>query len=233
MRAANYRNASAGQSREAVLVICAGLLVVLFSVTGFLTRAYHQKQATLAAEWFAQGNSSLAAGAAREALDDYRRALIFDPQNENYQLHLAQALAQLGRRDEGRAYLLNLLAERPGDGEVNSELARLAAQSGNTNDAVRYYHAAIYGAWEKEPVAAQLRARFELSEFLVQGGETALAEAELIALAANLPAGDADEHARLADLFERNGDARRAAEEREKALVQPAPPRERRKGMIE
>src|SRR5271170_7810153 len=218
MSATPHRNSSAGQSREVVLVICAVLLVFLFSVTGILTRAFHKKQNALAAEWFAKGNASLASGAAREALDDYRRALIFDPENEPYQLHLAQALAQLGRQDEARAYLLNLLSDRPGDGEVNFELARLAAQTGDINDAVRFYHAAVYGAWESDPVAAQLRARLELSQFLVRHRENTLAEAELISLAANIPDRDAELHTQAGDLFQNIGDLHRALNEYRSAL---------------
>ena len=218
MSATPHRNSSAGQSREVVLVICAVLLVFLFSVTGILTRAFHKKQNALAAEWFAKGNASLASGAAREALDDYRRALIFDPENEPYQLHLAQALAQLGRQEEARAYLLNLLADRPGDGEVNFELARLAAQTNDIDDAVRFYHAAVYGAWETDPVAAQLRARLELSQFLVRHRENTPAEAELISLAANIPDRDAELHRQAGDLFQSIGDLHRALNEYRFAL---------------
>jgi tetratricopeptide (TPR) repeat protein len=218
MSAPPYRNPSAGQSREVVLVICAVLLVFLFSATGILTRAYHKKQNALAAEWFARGNASLASGAAREALDDYRSALIFDPENEPFQLHLAQALAQLGRQNEARAYLLNLLADRPGDGEVNFELARLAAQTGDTDDAVHFYHAAIYGAWETDPLAAQLRARLELSQFLVRHQEHALAEAELISLAANIPDSDAQMLAQAGDLFQSVCELKRALNEYRYAL---------------
>jgi len=218
MNSTQHRNSNAGQSREVVLVICALLLVVLFSVTGILTRAFHKKEDALAAEWFAKGNACLANGAARDALDDYRRALIFDPENEPYQLHLAQALAQLGRQDEARAYLLNLLADRPGDGEVNFELARLAAQTGDINDAIRFYHAAVYGAWESDPVAAQLRARLELSQFLVRHRENTLAEAELISLAANIPDHDAELHTQAGDLFQSIGDLHRALNEYRFAL---------------
>jgi tetratricopeptide (TPR) repeat protein len=218
MSAKQYRNSTAGQSREVVLVICAALLVVLFFATGILTRAFHKKENSLAAQWFAKGNACLSNGAARDALDDYRRALIFDPENEPYQLHLAQALAQLGRQEEARAYLLNLLADRPGDGEVNFELARLAAQTGDINDAVRFYRAAVYGAWETDPVAAQLRARLELSQFLVRHRENTLAEAELISLAANIPDRDADLHTQAGDLFESIGDLHRALNEYRSAL---------------
>lgn len=218
MSSTKHRNSSAGQSREVVLVICSVLLVFLFFATGILTRAFHKKEDALAAQWFAKGNISLANGAAREALDDFRRALIFDPENEPYQLHLAQALAQLGRQDEAGAYLLNLLSDRPGDGEVNFELARLAAQTGDINDAVRFYHAAVYGAWESDPVAAQLRARLELSQFLVRHRENTLAEAELISLAANIPDRDAELHTLAGDLFQSIGDLHRALNEYRFAL---------------
>jgi tetratricopeptide (TPR) repeat protein len=218
MSSKQHRSPSAGQSREVVLVICAVLLAALFSVTGILTRAFHKKQNALAEEWFARGNASLSSGAARQALDDYRSALIFDPENEPFQLHLAQALAQLGRENEARAYLLNLLGDRPGDGEVNFELARLAAQTGDTDDAVRFYHAAIYGAWDTDPVAAQLRARLELSQFLVRHREHALAEAELISLAANIPDGDAQLHAQAGDLFQSVGELNRALNQYRHAL---------------
>jgi tetratricopeptide (TPR) repeat protein len=217
MQLTRKRNPSAGQSREVVLIICAVLLVALFSATGILTRAFHKKQSTLAAEWFAKGNASLASGAAREALDDYRSALIFAPENEPYQLHLAQALAQLGRQEEARAYLLNLLADRPGDGEVNFELGRLAVQTGNTDDAIRFYHAAVYGAWDTDPVAAQLRARLELSQHLVRQ-QNSQAEAELISLAANIPEHDAELHTQAGDLFQSIGDSNRALNEYRNAL---------------
>jgi tetratricopeptide (TPR) repeat protein len=218
MSATQYRNSSAGQSREVVLLICALLLVALFSLTGILTRAFHKKQSALAAEWYAKGNASLSTHAARQALEDYRRALIFDPENEPYQLSLAQALAQLGRQEEARAYLLNLLGDRPGDGEINFELARLAAQAGNLDDAVRFYHAALYGAWDSDPVAARLRARLELSQFLVRQGANTQAKAELMSLAANIPESDADLHTQAGDLFQSIGDLRGALTEYRDAL---------------
>ncbi len=218
MKSAWSKLSSAGQSREAVVVVCGCLIVGLFAATGILTRAFHAKQTELAAEWFVRGNASLESGNARAALDDYRSALIFDPESENYQLHLAQALAQLGRPEEGRAYLLNLYAERPGDGEINFELARLAAQGGDIAGAIRYYHGAIYGAWDSDPINSQIRARLELSQFLVRNRENTLAEAELIALAANVPEHDTELHAKVGDLFQSVGDLQRALDEYHLAL---------------
>lgn len=212
------RRSCAGYSRHTVLLLCALLLIALFAATGFLSRAFHQKQAALAESWFEKGNAYLAVGHARDARDAYRNALIFEPQNTNFQLHLAQALAAFGQADESRGYLVNLFTQAPGDGEVNLELAHLAARQGNVNAAIRYYHGAIYGAWDLDPVTASRNARIELCDFLVEQGDTMQAEAELIALAANVPAGDAALHVKVGNLFVRNGDLNHALSEFQAAL---------------
>ena len=208
-----FHGASAGFSRQAVLLLCTVLLIALFTVTGFLTRAFHLKQQAIAENWFEKGNASLAAGHARDARDDYRNALIFEPQNTTYQLHLAQALTAFGQPDQSRAYLLNLLTEFPGDGEVNLELARLATRDGAVTAAIHYYHGAIYGAWDSNPVESRRAARLELCQFLVNHGEYIQAEAELIALAAGIPEDASALHATVGDLFLRAGDANRALNE--------------------
>ncbi len=213
-----FHGPSAGFSRQAVLIFCAVLLIALFTVTGFLTRAFHLKQQAIAADWYERGNAALAAGHSRDARDDYRNALIFEPQNTAFQLHLAQALMAYGQPDQSRAYLLNLLTQFPGDGEVNLELARLAAQDGAVAAATHYYHGAIYGAWDSSPVESRRAARLELCQFLIKHGEYVQAEAELIALAAGVPEDASALHATTGDLFLRAGDANRALGEFQLAL---------------
>jgi tetratricopeptide (TPR) repeat protein len=208
-----FHGASAGFSRQTVLLLCTVLLIALFTVTGFLTRAFHLKQQAIAENWFEMGNASLAVGHARDARDDYRNALIFEPQNTTYQLHLAQALTAYGQPDQSRAYLLNLLTQFPGDGEVNLELAHLATRDGAVTAAIHYYHGAIYGAWDSNPVESRRGARLELCQFLVNHGEYVQAEAELIALAAGIPEDASALHATAGDLFLRVGDANRALNE--------------------
>jgi len=205
-----FHGPSAGFSRQAVLLFCTVLLIALFTATGFLTRAFHLKQQAIAENWFEKGNASLAAGHARDARDDYRNALIFEPQNTTYQLHLAQALTAYGQPDQSRAYLLNLLTQFPGDGEVNLELAHLATRDGAVTAAIHYYHGAIYGAWDSDPVESRRGARLELCQFLANHGEYVQAEAELIALAAGIPEDASALHATVGDLFLRVGDANRA-----------------------
>jgi tetratricopeptide (TPR) repeat protein len=213
-----FHGPSAGFSRQAVLLFCAVLLIALFTVTGFLTRAFHLRQQAIAANWYERGNAALAAGHSRDARDDYRNALIFEPQNTTFQLHLAQALMAYGQPDQSRAYLLNLLTQFPGDGEVNLELARLAAQDGAVTAATHYYHGAIYGAWDSSPVESRRAARLELCQFLVKHGEFVQAEAELIALAAGIPEDASALHATTGELFLRAGDANRALNEFQLAL---------------
>ena len=114
-------------SREAVLLGCMLLLVLFVLFTAAASRMYHKKIHVLADDWFDEGEASFRVGDIKSALTDYRNALVYSPDNAKFQFHLAQALAAAGRGDEGRSYLLNLLSESPGSGEVNLALARIAA----------------------------------------------------------------------------------------------------------
>ena len=105
--------------------------------------------------------------APREAVADFRNALAYSRDNDLYRLRLAQALMADHRPQEARSHLLSLWEKEPGDGTLNLELARLAAMWGDTPQAVRYYHAAIYGVWPDEPMAHRWQIRFELSEYLL------------------------------------------------------------------
>jgi tetratricopeptide (TPR) repeat protein len=188
-------------SREAVLFGCIVLLVLFVLLTAAVNRMYHKKIHVLADTWFAQGEASFQAGDAQSALIDYRNAMVFSPGNAKFQFHLAQALAAVGRGDEGRSYLLALLSESPGSGEVNLALARIATRKGLTSEAIRYYHAAIYGEWENDPIAMRWQVRRELSEYLLDRGEAQQAVPEIIALADNTPADDTARRKIVANLL--------------------------------
>ena len=134
-------------SREAVLLLCVLSLLLLFSFTAFVSRMYHKKIHVLADDWFAAGEERFQAGDTNLALSDYQNALVYSPNNTKFQFHLAEALAATQHYDQARPYLLALLSESPGSGEVNLQLARIAAQNNTTADALRYYQGAIYGEW--------------------------------------------------------------------------------------
>jgi tetratricopeptide (TPR) repeat protein len=192
-------------SREAVLIICLVILVLLSVFTAFVTRQYHKKIHTLADEWFAKGEASFQAGNARQALEDYRNALVYSPSNTDFQFHLAQALAAVGQGDQAQSYLLTLLAESPGSGQITLALARIAAHSGSLPDAVSYYHRAIYGVWEENPLITRWRVRLELCEYLLDHGAVTQAEPELITLADQVPPTDVTRLKETAALLLRAG----------------------------
>jgi tetratricopeptide (TPR) repeat protein len=177
-------------SRELVFLLCVLSLLTLVAITAFLSRMYHKQVHTLADGWFAQGERDMQAGNITAALTDYRNALVYNPYNTRFQFSLATALAAAGRGNEARAYLLNLLSESPGRGEVNLELARVAAQNNLTADAVRYYQGAIYGEWDADPFATRWQIRRELCGFLLDRGLVKQATPEVIALAENTSRND-------------------------------------------
>jgi tetratricopeptide (TPR) repeat protein len=177
-------------SREAVLLLCVLSLLVLLSFTAFVSRMYHKKVHVLADGWYAKGEESFQAGDAKSALTDYQNALVYSPNNTKFQFHLAQALAAAGRHDQARPYLLALLSESPGSGEVNLQLARIAAANNSRPDALRYYQAAIYGEWPGDAITTRWEIRRELCEYLVSKGAISQATPAVIDLAENTPESD-------------------------------------------
>ena len=211
-------DASSPYSRQRVLLICIILLLVLFGITAFVSRQYHRKIHTLADRWFAEGERRFQSGDVTGALGDYRSALVYSPDNAVFQLHLAQALAAVGRVDEARSYLTNLLAESPGSGAINLELARIAARQGAAPDALRYYHGAIYGVWEKDPLNMRWRVRRELCVYLLSTGSKAQAVPEAIALADETAPEDTERRKDAASLLLRAGVSSRALTEFQSVL---------------
>ncbi len=177
--------------RDMFLLVILSLLLLLFVITSFTTRIYHDVERGYAEEWYTRGGEDLSAGRAGAALVDFRTALSYSRDNDQFKLRLAQALMmpgiQGGTGSEARIYLLDLLEHEPANGIVNLELARLSARNHAVPDALRFYHGAIYGEWNGDSAAQRRAARLELAEFLLEANEQNSARAELIDLAANLP----------------------------------------------
>jgi tetratricopeptide (TPR) repeat protein len=213
------------RARETVLIACVLVVVVLFLVTGAVTRVYHEKLHQLAGQWFTTAQKELNSGNAAAALVDLRNALVYEPEDPRIQFRLAQALMADGRDEEARSYLEGLLTRSPSDAEVNLALAQIAAKGGNETDALRYYHGAIYGVWPSDPEANRLNTRLELCRFLVVRNDDASADGELIALEAEIPERNgAGLHEQTGELFLRAGDASRALNEFRLALRGPHAP---------
>jgi predicted Zn-dependent protease len=208
------------RSREAVLAFSLIALAACFAITGIGSRYYHHQQESMAQQWFQRGDAELTAGHATTAVDDFGNALVYARDNDLFELRLAEALIAAGRAPEAQAHLEELWARTPSSGIVNLELARLVAERGDVNDAVRYYNNAIYGLWGGEANGQGRRrdAEFELYSFLMENGQSAAAEVELLAIAAGLPSSPTL-HVRVAKIMLGNGDYRHALSEFSSALA--------------
>jgi tetratricopeptide (TPR) repeat protein len=187
--------------REALVsLVLAAIAIAAFAAVLGLTTRFHSWQASLAERMYGRGEHDLEAGRAARAVEDFRSALAFDRDNSVYQFRLAQALEAEGQLDQAESYLINLWERQPQNGRVNMQLARLAVRRDARNQALRYYHNAIYGIWDSQPDENRRAARLELVEFLCQTNARAQVQSELIAMQAGLPP-DPQLHLKVANLF--------------------------------
>ena len=185
------------------------ITVVFFLFVTELTRVHYAQREALGQRWFKRGVTDLNAKNYSAAVTDFRGALLYAPDNYDYQLNLAEALIGENKPGQASAYLLNLWDREPDNGEVNLELARIAAQQGRTRDAVRYYHDAVYAAWPSNQDERRHEARLELIELMLQMKSYGQAQAELIALSENVGSEpNWEEH--IGDLFLQAGDPEHA-----------------------
>ncbi len=207
-------------AREPIILAILTLLAFGgFVVVGALTNLYHKDQQFRGTRWYNRGNTDLTAGQWQRAVTDFHTALLFSRDNYSYELGLAEALAAQGgaRKDQAYVYLLDLWQRQPENGTVNLELARISAAKGEQEQALRYYHSAIYAVWGSDSDAQRRAVRFELVEYLLHDNALTLAEAELIAMSGDLPPNVAL-HVRVGDLFIRTQDYAHAITEYRQAL---------------
>lgn len=201
-----------------VLLFSLILLALLFVITAALARTYHAREEGLVSEWFQKGNADLAGGKPAQAIEDFRNALSYGPENPRVQLHLAESLLADGRLIEAHSYLVNLWDRAPGSGEVNLDLAHVSMQTEDVDQAIRYFRGAIFGSWEKEPALQRRKVRLELCELLLSHRRTDDARAEIAGLAADTPAENGALREENGRLFLRVGEPGKALAEFEAAL---------------
>ncbi len=191
--------------RPVVLALLFLAAIVFFAAVTALSRAFQAQQTALADRWFARGVADLNAQRYAGAVQDFRSALRYSRDDYSYQLNLAEALMGLQKTDEAYAYLINLWDRQPENGFVNLLLARIAAQKGQTDRALRYYHNAVYATWSGNQDISRRYTRLELIEYLLKINAKTQAQGELIALAANA-GDDPAEQVQLGALFLRAQD---------------------------
>lgn len=192
------------------------MLIVLIAIaTGafVLTRRFAASNAARrlhdAAVWYNSGRSALTAGRHGDAVASLRRAVRLDPGNREVALTLASALAVDRQDDAARQQLLALREARPEDPQVNLQLARLEARSGDVFAATRYYHGAIDAVWRIDQSEARRTVRRELIDLLLEHGDKERALSETLMLTPDL-SDDAASRVEAGQLFLKSGDSRRA-----------------------
>lgn len=174
--------------RDAITFLSLTIITaVLFVATLFLFRSFQEHRAELAKRWSNRGMAALQAHQSDQAITCYRTALSYAPGTWNYELMLADALAQANRVEEAYNYFIGLREERPGDGFINLQLARLAAKKHDLQGSINFYRASIYGDWEGDGAQRRREVRLELARSLIEQKQFGSAKAELLVAAGNAP----------------------------------------------
>lgn len=163
------------------------ILILSFTFTGFLSSAYTRQKESRGREHYDLGQAALGAGDLQQAIEEYRKAILFLPDNSDYSLSLAIALVDSGRLAEAESHLQELLESNPTDGVINLMLARVAAKQNNPNQAVDYYQRAVYGYWPQSNLSGRRAARWELVDLLQTQNRRSELVGELMQLYANAP----------------------------------------------
>jgi tetratricopeptide (TPR) repeat protein len=198
-----------------------GVLLIVAVSAFFVTRAVaasnHDMSVRDAAEWYRRGQEQIDARKLDDAVDSFRRATVRDRGEKRYILALARALTLNQDYDAARGALLTLRESAPEDPDINLQLARLAAEREDVTEALRYYRNALYAPWPTEQIDARRQVRFELVRYLLAHNQTSRAQAELLALATDLP-DDAALRLEAAQLFASATDNGHALDQFQRAL---------------
>jgi tetratricopeptide (TPR) repeat protein len=206
------------QRELVLLIVLGGLTVPLFFFTRSIAATNRAMNVEVAHTWYGRAQEQLKEGHTTLAIDFLRKAATNDHDNPQYTLALASALATANYTEEARQSLLRLRMSAPESGEINLSLARLAAKGGMMDEAVRYYHNALYGVWPTDQISTlRTSVRTELVGFLLSSGDTSRALSELLILSSDIPDND-QAHIQVGRSFLAAGDSQHALEQFKRAL---------------
>ena len=177
------------QRQIIIMSILIAACVAMFVFTRDMSVRLDAAKAQDAATWYVEGQQLLLGAEFDEAVDAFRSATVAQVDNLDYSLGLAEALVAAERNDEARGLLLKLRAVTPETAAVNSYLARVEADGGAVDEAVRYYRSALQGIWPAGQEDARRMLRVELIRFQLKHGDREGALFEILILSANSPGG--------------------------------------------
>ena len=169
--------------------LLAGVLAVMIGVgvaAGLIGYYYRTQRAGRAQHFYELGNQYLQKDLYEEAVGQFRAALSLSHSTQN-RLALGLALVKAAHPDEATIYLKDVLRADSTNAVANLGMARVAVQQGGIDEAISYYHHAIYGAWPDNTAERRLQARLELIQVLGKAGRQQQAQAELLAMLTVMP----------------------------------------------
>lgn len=161
------------------------VLVVAFALTGFFSSAYQREKRTLGRRHYSEGIALEKKGDLAAAVEEYRKALIFSPDDADYRISFAAALIGSGHLEEAESHIDQLLQEDPTNGVLNRMRAKLSQGKNNISQAIDYYQRAVYEYWPQDRLAERAQARWELIGLLEKAGRREESVGELMTLYAN------------------------------------------------
>jgi len=186
---ANHRSAAPPTAQEfwTTFVLIFVVIGVLFLADASLARIDRQESRSEAQTRFREGLRLTRNGNYLEAVDRLRTAAFIERTNRDYRLALAEALAGARKFDDATAQLDEVLSDHPTWGPANLAMARAMLSQDRVEDAISYYHRAIYGQWPDDTAASRVRVRFELISLLVRENAHQELLAELLPLLDEAP----------------------------------------------
>lgn len=175
-----------------------------FVVAGFVSSAYRNKRIALGGHHYMWGQWDASHGQPQKAVADFRKALLYLPDDMQYRLSLAGALLAVGRLNEAHEHLVELADEQPTNGSINLMLARVDRRLNHPQEALQYYERAVYEYWPKSKLPERRQARWELVSLLGQLGDRNSEVAELMQLYGTAPP-DPAERSKIGFLLLKNG----------------------------
>ena len=187
------------------------ILIVSFVITGALSSSYWRERTKLGETSFGRGQELAARGKMAAAVEDYREALLYSPDDQQYRLSLSTALLGIGALDEAQTHLEQLLQADPTNGRINLALAHIALKRGKFNQAIDYYQRAVYEYWPPNDIPQRRQARWELIDLLRRNHRQSEVVGELIQLYASAPP-DPEQRAKIGFLLIQYGAISEAAQ---------------------
>jgi tetratricopeptide (TPR) repeat protein len=179
-------------------------LIISFAITAAFSSSYRNERMKLGERRYEQGQALSSHGDMEGAVDSYREALLFSPDNTQYRLSLANALLSVGKLDEAQAHLEQLLQADPTNGRINLSLAQVALKRHKVNQAIDYFQRAVYEYWPPNEIPERRKARWQLVNLLEANHRRPEVVGELIQLYASAPP-DPEERSKIGFLLIRYG----------------------------